>query len=58
MPLSRLFIKNPLPTLTRTMTTIADLRHMSAKTLSEKILAEKDVANSSFAIIDVRDDGM
>lgn len=40
-----------------TMTTIASLRRMSAKSLSEKILAEKDAANTSFAIIDVRDDG-
>ncbi|KID75586.1 CDC25-like phosphatase YCH1 [Metarhizium brunneum] len=38
------------------MTTIASLRRMSAKSLSEKILAEKDAANTSFAIIDVRDD--
>lgn len=39
------------------MTTIANLRRMSAKSLSEKILAEKDSADTSYAIIDVRDDG-
>jgi hypothetical protein len=56
MALSRLAIKSSL-SLTRTMTTIASLRRMSAKSLSEKILAEKDSANPSYAIIDVRDDG-
>ncbi|TWU77314.1 hypothetical protein ED733_004977 [Metarhizium rileyi] len=38
------------------MTTIASLRRMSSKSLSEKILAEKDAVDRSYAIIDVRDD--
>ncbi|GAB0133080.1 hypothetical protein EsDP_00001496 [Epichloe bromicola] len=38
------------------MTTIASLRRISAKSLSEKILAEKDSPSPSYAIIDVRDD--
>lgn len=50
-------IQPPSLSFIRTMTTIASLRRMSAKSLSEKILAEKDAANTSFAIIDVRDDG-
>ena len=41
----------------RTMATIANVHRMTAKTLSEKILAERDAAERSFAIIDVRDDG-
>jgi hypothetical protein len=42
----------------RNMTTMASLRRISAKSLSEKILAEKDSPSPSYAIIDVRDDGM
>ncbi|KAG6007320.1 hypothetical protein E4U21_006131 [Claviceps maximensis] len=38
------------------MTTIASLRRISAKSLSEKILAEGDSPSPSYAIIDVRDD--
>ncbi|KAG6036650.1 hypothetical protein E4U41_005574 [Claviceps citrina] len=38
------------------MATIASLRRISAKSLSEKILAEKDAPTPSYAIIDVRDD--
>ncbi|KAH7143806.1 Rhodanese-like domain-containing protein [Dactylonectria macrodidyma] len=40
----------------RTMTTIASLRRLSAKSLSEKILAEREAKDQTFAIIDVRDD--
>lgn len=39
------------------MTTIADLRRVSAKSLSEKILAEREAKETTFAIVDVRDDG-
>ncbi|CAG9939685.1 unnamed protein product [Clonostachys rosea f. rosea IK726] len=45
-----------LPVSARRMTTIASLPRMSAKTLSEKILAEQDAKDPTFAIIDVRDD--
>ncbi|KAG5930299.1 hypothetical protein E4U42_002223 [Claviceps africana] len=38
------------------MTTVAGLRRISAKALSEKILAEAGSARPSYAIIDVRDD--
>ncbi|KAG5931276.1 hypothetical protein E4U53_001857 [Claviceps sorghi] len=38
------------------MTTVAGLRRISAKALSEKILAEADSPCPSYAIIDVRDD--
>ncbi|KAG5983104.1 hypothetical protein E4U55_000748 [Claviceps digitariae] len=38
------------------MATIASLRRISAKSLSEKILAEVNSPNPSYAIIDVRDD--
>jgi hypothetical protein len=39
-----------------TMTSIANLQRISAKTLSDKILAEQG-KDSSIAIIDVRDNG-
>lgn len=39
------------------MTTIATLKRLSAKSLSEKILEEVNAADPTFAIIDVRDDG-
>ncbi|KJZ77840.1 hypothetical protein HIM_03017 [Hirsutella minnesotensis 3608] len=35
---------------------IATLQRMAAKTLSEKILEEREAADPSFAIVDVRDD--
>ncbi|KAH8687008.1 Rhodanese-like domain-containing protein [Ilyonectria robusta] len=40
----------------RTMTTIADIRRVSAKSLSEKILDEREAKETTFAIVDVRDD--
>ncbi|KAG6012652.1 hypothetical protein E4U54_007375 [Claviceps lovelessii] len=40
----------------RSMSTVASLRRISAKSLSEKILAEADSPNPSYAIIDVRDE--
>lgn len=48
-----------LSRLSRSMTSIANLQRISAKTLSEKILAEQgaSAADSSIAIIDVRDNG-
>ncbi|CAF3463177.1 hypothetical protein SNK03_011643 [Fusarium graminearum] len=42
-------------TQTRTMTTIASLKRLSAKSLSEKILQEVDATDPTFAVIDVRD---
>jgi hypothetical protein len=39
------------------MTTIATLKRLSAKSLSEKILEEVNAADPTFTIIDVRDDG-
>ncbi|KAI1063163.1 hypothetical protein LB507_005652 [Fusarium sp. FIESC RH6] len=39
----------------RTMTTIASLKRLSAKSLSEKILEEVNVTDPTFAVIDVRD---
>lgn len=44
-------------TQTRTMTTIASLKRLSAKSLSEKILQEVDATDPTFAVIDVRDNG-
>lgn len=38
--------------------TVATLKRLSAKTLSEKILEEREQADPSFAVIDVRDVGM
>lgn len=38
--------------------TVASLKRVSAKTLSDKILEEQDKAEPSFAVIDVRDVGM
>ncbi|PHH87631.1 hypothetical protein CDD83_8611 [Cordyceps sp. RAO-2017] len=42
----------------RTMSTasIASLQRMSAKSLSEKMLEEREAAEPSFAVVDVRDD--
>jgi Cdc25 family phosphatase len=42
---------------TRTMTTIASLKRLSAKSLSEKILEEVNATDPTFAVIDVRDNG-
>lgn len=39
------------------MTTIATLKRLSAKSLSEKILEEVNVTDPTFAVIDVRDNG-
>jgi len=39
------------------MTTIASLKRLSAKSLSEKILEEVNVTDPTFAVIDVRDNG-
>ncbi len=41
------------------MTSIASLQRISAKDLSEKILAERDSSSAepTYAIVDVRDDG-
>ncbi|GJN66433.1 hypothetical protein PLICBS_000451 [Purpureocillium lilacinum] len=36
---------------------IHTLQRMTAKTLSEKLLQEREAANPTFAVIDVRDDG-
>lgn len=38
--------------------TVASLKRVSAKTLSEKILEEQEQAEPSFAVVDVRDVGM
>lgn len=40
------------------MATIGNLKRMSAKELSEIILSEADTQDRSYAIVDVRDDGM
>lgn len=39
------------------MTSVASLRRMSAKTLSQQILEAQNAADPTFAVIDVRDDG-
>lgn len=39
------------------MASIATLQRLSAKSLSEKILAETDAAEPTYAVVDVRDDG-
>ena len=39
------------------MATVASLQRMTARTLSEIILAEASTAEPSYAIVDVRDDG-
>jgi Cdc25 family phosphatase len=39
------------------MATIATLQRISAKSLSEKILEEREAKDPTFAVIDVRDDG-
>jgi Cdc25 family phosphatase len=39
------------------MTTIASLKRLSAKSLSEKILEEVNLTDPTFAVIDVRDNG-
>ncbi|OAA76543.1 Rhodanese-like protein [Akanthomyces lecanii RCEF 1005] len=38
------------------MASIASLKRISAKDLSERILAERDAAEPTYAIVDVRDD--
>ncbi|KAH8172149.1 rhodanese-like domain-containing protein [Sarocladium implicatum] len=38
------------------MATIGTLQRMNAQTLSEKILAEKEATDPTFAVVDVRDD--
>lgn len=40
-----------------TMASIATLKRISADQLSQKMLAERDATEPSFAIVDVRDDG-
>lgn len=39
------------------MTTIASLKRLSAKSLSEKIIEEVNATDPTFAVIDVRDNG-
>lgn len=39
------------------MTTIATLKRLSAKSLSEKIIEEVNATDPTFAVIDVRDNG-
>ncbi|KAL6826411.1 Rhodanese-like protein [Trichoderma camerunense] len=53
----RLFSANKRPFPTRSMSnfTVASIKRVSAKTLSEKILAEQEQAEPSFAVVDVRD---
>ncbi|KAI9896079.1 hypothetical protein N3K66_008979 [Trichothecium roseum] len=38
------------------MASVADLRRMSSKTLAERILAERELPEQTYAVIDVRDD--
>ena len=40
------------------MASIADLERMTSKTLSEKILAERELPEQTYAIVDVRDKGL
>lgn len=56
----RLFSANKRLFATRSMSnfTVASIKRVSAKTLSEKILAEQEQAEPSFAVVDVRDVGM
>ncbi|KAH7263108.1 Rhodanese-like domain-containing protein [Fusarium tricinctum] len=53
----RLFrnLSKPLFSRARTMTTIATLKRLSAKSLSEKIIEEVNATDPTFAVIDVRD---
>lgn len=44
-------------TMASTTASVATLQRMSAQTLSEKILAEREAADPTFAVVDVRDDG-
>jgi hypothetical protein len=55
----RLFrnLSKPLFSQARTMTTIATLKRLSAKSLSEKIIEEVNATDPTFAVIDVRDNG-
>ncbi|KAM3470885.1 hypothetical protein MY5147_006139 [Beauveria neobassiana] len=46
----------PIPFARLNMTTITSLKRISAKDLSQRILAERDSAEPTYAIIDVRDD--
>lgn len=50
-------IIEPLRPQARKMTTIASLKRLSAKSLSEKILEEVNATDPTFAVIDVRDNG-
>lgn len=61
-----MFISRALKTASTATTTtsramssvnIHTLQRMTAKTLSEKLLQEREAANPTFAVIDVRDDG-
>lgn len=50
-------IAAPFRTQARPMTTVASLKRLSAKSLSEKILEEVNATDPTFAVIDVRDNG-
>lgn len=50
-------IAAPFRPQARPMTTIASLKRLSAKSLSEKILEEVNATDPTFAVIDVRDNG-
>lgn len=39
------------------MASIADLKFISSKTLSERILEQKEATDPTLAVVDVRDDG-
>ncbi|POR37436.1 Transcriptional adapter 2 [Tolypocladium paradoxum] len=45
------------PTRAMSTASIASLQRMSARALSEQMLAEREAADPTFAVIDVRDDG-
>lgn len=59
MNLLRPFVTKSYFPVARSMSnyTVASLKRVSAKTLSEKILEEQGQAEPSFAVIDVRDVG-
>lgn len=46
-----------IPSVRLKMASVASLKRISAKDLSERILAERDSAEPTYAIVDVRDDG-
>lgn len=60
MNLFRPFAVNIRLSVARSMSnyTVASLKRVPARTLSEKILEEQEKAEPSFAVIDVRDVGM